>query len=89
MTMDREASSRALEHVRELLNELRSEYTRPSIVFRAKVFDRLGRFFAYVGDPPEGLNYPKGFWAVGKTPDEAMRNFDREWCTAQPRDVLS
>jgi hypothetical protein len=86
MVMDKEASSWALQHVQEALNELRNEYMRPSVVFRAKLL-KVGddKWSAYYSDPTfddTGTILLAGrFCVVGSTPDEAMRNFDKLWIT--------
>jgi hypothetical protein len=80
--MDREASSWALAHVQEAINEICSEYVRPSVLFKARV-SKLpdGRWCAFMRDvfiTDRGISATE-FNTVGNTPDEAMRNFDRAW----------
>lgn len=64
----------------EMCNNIGREYTRPSVVFKAKLTKYLGSWCAYI---PRGNEvYPAAeFFGVGKTPDEAMRNFDKAWIT--------
>lgn len=93
MTLGPNESSWTSQRAHEMLNIMESEftemctnigkeYTRPSVVFRARL-SRLpdGRWCAFIRDvftTERGISASE-FNTIGKTPDEAMRNFDKAW----------
>ena len=54
--------------------ELVEEYTRPSVVFRPRIFQDGTAFCALLGD-----NIQEGIVAFGDTPSMAARAFDVRW----------
>jgi hypothetical protein len=54
--------------------ELALEMMRPSVLFRPRLFMDGNRWAALYGE-----NYVDGVAGFGKTPEAAMRDFDRRW----------
>lgn len=50
------------------------EHTRPSFLFRPKIFIDEGKWCALYGD-----NLQDGVCGFGKSPEEAMLDFDKSW----------
>ena len=72
MVMNDNDSSWVGQRAQEMLGSIEAEYTRSSILFKPTLRRCTGGWQAL---------YP-GFMAIfGKSPDEAMRNFDRAWPT--------
>ncbi len=64
------------QHMMQAISIIQDEKTRPSVLFRPKVFVDGDEWCALYGD-----NIQEGVAAFGTTPDEATRRFDAEWFT--------
>lgn len=64
------SASLYLEHLRESYQIVANEMQRPSVLFKPKLEARGRRWFASYGEDMVG---------VGKTPSEAMTDFDKHW----------
>ncbi len=65
-------------HSQRIVDEFswtQQEMRRPCVVFKAKVHQENGGYIATCGDALAVL----GVMAFGKTPAEAMLNFDKVW----------
>lgn len=61
-------------NITKVVGMLSEELTRPSVLFKPKIYMDGNSWCALYGD-----NLQDGVCAFGRTPDEAMRNFDTEW----------
>ncbi len=68
----------AAQHLQEDTSIVSEELTRPSIIFRPKVFQDGNKFCCLYGD-----DLMQGIAAFGDSPDEACREFDRIWIKKQ------
>jgi len=71
MVMNDSDSSFVAIRMQEAIGIIQSEYVRPSVMFRPNVVKFRESWRANYGD----------VHAIGNTPDEAMRNFDKLWTT--------
>jgi len=68
-------SSWVAQHMVESVNIQRNEQLRPSVLFKPRVFKDGDMWCCLLGE-----NLMEGVVAFGKTPDEATREFDKQWC---------
>lgn len=59
--------------------EVAGEWTRPSVVFRPRIFPDGDQWCALYGPNIQG-----GVCAFGRSPNEAARNFDLVWSPTLP-----
>ena len=67
-------SSWTAARIQEAVDICREEYTRPSVIWKPKVYPDGDMWCALYG-----VNLQEGISAFGKSPDEATRNFDKVW----------
>ena len=79
MVMNDNDSSWVAQRAQEMINRLESEYTRPSVMFKPRVFKSGPLWYAHYGGANFSGEPESGVTAYGSTPDEAMRNFDKLW----------
>jgi len=65
----------AAEMTQENIRMIFAEHARPCVVFKPKLSLDGDHWIALFGD-----NFQEGVVGVGKSPELAMRDFDREWC---------
>uniref|UniRef100_A0A6M3JKX1 Uncharacterized protein n=1 Tax=viral metagenome TaxID=1070528 RepID=A0A6M3JKX1_9ZZZZ len=67
-------SSWVAQHMIESLHEMASEQTRPSILFRPKIYKDGSQWCCLLGE-----DIMSGVVGFGESPDKATREFDRVW----------
>ena len=65
--------------MQEATTIVQEEWTRPSVLFRPKVYRDGNAWCALYGN-----NLMEGVAAFGNTPDEATRRFDAVWISEHP-----
>lgn len=65
--------------LREQISIVGYEWSRPSVLYRPRLFPDGNAWCALYGD-----DLMTGVAGFGATPEEAMRVFDREWYSAKP-----
>lgn len=58
-------------HLSEAIHIVRNQWTRPSVMYKPRVFPDGNQWICLYGE-----NLQEGVAAHGKTPDEAVDNFD-------------
>lgn len=62
----------------EAAGQIAGEYTRPSVIWKPELLRDGSMWCALFGE-----NLVEGVAGFGPTPEEAMRDFDRQWMTAK------
>jgi hypothetical protein len=62
----------------EAVGQIAGEYTRPSVIWKPALSREGTMWCALFGE-----NLAEGVAGFGPTPEEAMRDFDRQWMTAK------
>lgn len=87
MVLNDNDSSWVAQRAQQMLCIIEGEYTRPSVVFKAKLIKvspsywraYIGTLQKFVDGKPTRDVDGNCFTAIGHSPDEAMRNFDKAW----------
>ena len=74
MVLNNDDSSFVRLHAVEAIHNVESEWLRPSVIYRPQLSLDGNRWCALYGD-----DLQEGVAGFGDSPEEAMKQFDREW----------